>query len=77
MMVVNATVTGYRQVSGENALKSAVANNGPVSIAVHVNDSFRHYKQGVFSDPFCPKNLDQNGHNVSRMHGRKMIFLFI
>jgi hypothetical protein len=39
-----ATVTGYTRFSGENALKSAVANKGPV--------------RGVFYDEQCPKNFN-------------------
>jgi uncharacterized membrane protein len=69
-----ATDTGYKQVSGENALKSAVANVGPVSVYVHVNNNFMHHKRGVFYDPSCPKDIN---HAVSRIDVECIFFCIL
>lgn len=55
-----AHVTGYKDVASkdEDALKSAVAQQ-PVSVAIEADKrSFQLYKSGVFSSPFCGKQLD-------------------
>jgi peptide methionine sulfoxide reductase MsrA len=73
MMAATANVTGYKRFSGENLLKSTVANIGPVSVYVHVNDKFRQYKRGVFYDEKCPKNFN---HAVSRMNENIFLLYF-
>ncbi|KAF4693824.1 hypothetical protein FOZ60_009962 [Perkinsus olseni] len=45
-------VTDYARLVGDDGLVNAVAK-APVSVALYVNQNFRHYKSGVFSDPSC------------------------
>ena len=54
-----AHVTGYKDVASkdEEALKSAVAQQ-PVSVAIEADKKgFQLYKSGVFSSPFCGKQV--------------------
>jgi len=48
----------------ENALMAAVAQFGPVGVAISVNDAFANYKSGVYSDDSCPNGADQLDHAV-------------
>merc|ERR1712046_427007 len=51
-------VTGYKDISSESALLDAVANTGPVSVAIEADQSsFQLYCGGVMSGS-CGTNLD-------------------
>ncbi|XP_076082007.1 digestive cysteine proteinase 1-like isoform X2 [Mytilus galloprovincialis] len=52
---VGATVTGIKIIKkgDEEALKSAVASVGPISIAIDADRKFHLYKNGVFDEPEC------------------------
>jgi len=51
-------VTGYKDISSEADLLDAVANTGPVSVAIEADQlSFQLYSKGVLSGR-CGKNLD-------------------
>ncbi|CAG2209710.1 CTSL [Mytilus edulis] len=52
---VGATVTGIKIIKkgDEEALKSAVATVGPISIAIDADRKFHLYKNGVFDEPEC------------------------
>jgi C1A family cysteine protease len=53
-----ATLTGYKDVPGEAALKAAIAI-GPVSVAIEADKSaFQLYKGGVLDNTACGKRLD-------------------
>ncbi|XP_059159055.1 procathepsin L-like [Physella acuta] len=56
---VGANVTGYIEVryEDEDALQDAVANVGPVSVAIHVTSKFQQYSGGVFYDTDCNPDL--------------------
>lgn len=50
-----AKVTGYVSVcdsssASENNLKNAIANVGPIFVAVYVGEYFKNYKSGIMSD---------------------------
>ena len=65
-----AKTFGYNLNGDDNALKSVVANYGPVaiSIAITTNSPFWQYKSGIFSDPACPSSpLDKCS---GRNHGK-------
>jgi len=51
---------GVAQVSGwgyvaqdEVAIAQAIANNGPVAVAIYVNNNFQLYSSGIYNDPTC------------------------
>merc|ERR1711871_1895583 len=51
-------VTGYKDISSESDLLDAVANVGPVSVAIEADQmSFQLYSKGVLTGN-CGKNLD-------------------
>merc|ERR1711985_23089 len=51
-------VTGYKDISSESALLDAVANTGPVSVAIEADQmSFQLYSSGVLTGS-CGTNLD-------------------
>merc|ERR1712159_640093 len=51
-------VTGYKDISSESALLDAVANTGPVSVAIEADQmSFQLYSGGVLTGS-CGTNLD-------------------
>merc|ERR1712070_377047 len=51
-------VTGYKDISSESDLLDAVANNGPVSVAIEADQmSFQLYSGGALTGN-CGKNLD-------------------
>jgi hypothetical protein len=51
-------VTGHNNVTDETSLKDAVANVGPISIAIEADQAaFQHYASGVITDG-CGTNLD-------------------
>ncbi|XP_059159061.1 procathepsin L-like [Physella acuta] len=56
---VGANVTGYVEVKSKDelALQDALANVGPVSVAVHASAKFRMYSGGVFYDRLCSPDL--------------------
>ena len=61
----NITVTGSRNVqpNNENDLMDAVANVGPISIAVNTT-GWTFYHSGVFDDPRCSPNPATLDHGV-------------
>jgi cathepsin L len=48
----------------ENILKEAVANVGPISVAIEANDNFSNYAGGVYDDPECHSDIDVINHAV-------------
>merc|ERR1712138_363285 len=51
-------VTGYKDISSESALLDAVANTGPISVAIEADQmSFQLYSGGVLTGS-CGTNLD-------------------
>jgi len=60
---VAATFSGFQDVTGgEAGLKKAVANVGPVSVAIDASGSgFQFYKSGVFYDPTCSSQWLDHG----------------
>ncbi|XP_071526131.1 digestive cysteine proteinase 3-like [Panulirus ornatus] len=61
---VGATVTGYVDVEqgNEAALKKAVADVGPVSVAIDASRStFHFYSDGVYYDPGCSSTFLDHG----------------
>ncbi|GFT35565.1 cathepsin L [Nephila pilipes] len=64
---VGATCTGHVDIpSGdEDALKQAVANVGPVSVAIDAHhESFHDYKVGVYDEPECRNEFSDLTHAV-------------
>ncbi|XP_022381880.1 cathepsin S [Lutra lutra] len=56
-----ATCSKYTELpfGSEDALKEAVANKGPVSVAIDAkHSSFFLYKSGVYYDPSCTQNVN-------------------
>ena len=46
----------------EDDLKDAVANIGPISVAIDaMGFGFRSYKSGVYSEPFCSQDRLDHG----------------
>ena len=51
---VGAYMADFKRVTPtEDELKAAVYHHGPVSVAVHITDSFKEYTKGVFIDNGC------------------------
>jgi len=52
---VVASTSGHKSVShNEDSLEQALVQVGyPISVAIHVGNSFQHYKDGIYSDPEC------------------------
>jgi len=64
---VGAKVSGYTMVTAkdENALKDAVANNGPVAVAINAASfSFQMYSSGVYDPSNCPGDMNNLDHGV-------------
>ncbi|XP_054161288.1 procathepsin L-like [Oppia nitens] len=45
--------TPVRPAGNEEVLRLAIQDHGPAAVALHVNDAFQRYRQGIFDDP-CP-----------------------
>jgi cathepsin L len=60
---VHASFSEYKDViGGEAALKKAVANVGPVSVAIDAsNPDFQFYKEGVYYNPECSTTMLDHG----------------
>jgi len=61
------TITGYTNITSgsETALQSAVANVGPISVAIDAaHQSFLFYASGVFYEPTCGNTPDDLDHAV-------------
>ncbi|XP_031436002.1 procathepsin L-like [Clupea harengus] len=55
---VCASCRGYTKVKppgNESALQEAVANEGPVSVAIDAEQDFRFYESGVYNEPSCSR----------------------
>nr|BAN20083.1 cathepsin L [Riptortus pedestris] len=53
---IGARVSGYTEIpkDDEDALRDAVQNKGPVSVAIDASlYTFRFYRRGVYQDPLC------------------------
>ena len=64
---IGATISSYKVTpSGdEDALKAALAEVGPISIAIDASPfTFQLYKSGVFSSWFCSSNENSLNHGV-------------
>lgn len=64
---IGSTCSGFVDVSSgdEDALKEAVATNGPVSIAIDATEEkFMLYKDGIFVDDSCSNGQDALNHGV-------------
>jgi len=60
-------LTGYVNITSgdEDSLKDAVANDGPVAIAIDASQpTFTFYTGGVYSDPNCKNDIDSLDHEV-------------
>jgi hypothetical protein len=55
MKYVNLTSWSYTSnyFYDETALANAIANIGPISVAVYVTNAFQSYSSGIFSDSNC------------------------
>ena len=64
---IAATVKSYNdaQQNSESALQTAVANNGPVSVAVDAERSMQNYGGGIYSGNDCSSNCNSINHAVT------------
>jgi cathepsin L len=65
---VGATITGFTDVKSgsESALQSAVANIGPISVAIDASSlSFQFYSTGVYDDNECGNKQENLDHGVT------------
>ena len=60
---IGATFSGYKDVKGgELGLKKAVADIGPISVAIDASSSqFQFYKKGVYYDSTCSSSMLDHG----------------
>ncbi|XP_017031315.1 cathepsin L1-like [Drosophila kikkawai] len=64
---IGATVTGFRILpkGDENKLADAVANIGPISVAINASPrSFQFYSKGVYNEPACDSEKLNHGVTV-------------
>jgi len=54
---VAATIYGVQRVSGESSLREVVGNQGPATVGVCANDSWKNYAGGIFTGP-CSGQLN-------------------
>ncbi|XP_062136109.1 procathepsin L-like [Drosophila sulfurigaster albostrigata] len=57
---IGAKISGIVQIESgnEDALASAVANKGPISVCFTADSNFQHYRSGVFNDPSCSQPMN-------------------
>ncbi|XP_034104190.1 procathepsin L-like [Drosophila albomicans] len=57
---IGAQISGIVQIQSgnEDALASAVANKGPISVCINVDSNFQYYRSGVFNDPSCSQTVN-------------------
>lgn len=62
----NIKVTGYvaLPVGNETALQQALANIGPIYVAIEVTDNFQNYISGIFKDTTCRNTPNFLNHAV-------------
>ncbi|GFU00090.1 cathepsin L [Trichonephila clavipes] len=63
---VGATCTGFVDLpSGkEDALKTALATIGPISVSINADGDFRTYHSGIYDPDDCPGGYDDLDHGV-------------
>lgn len=56
---VGATVNGYKNIipKNETDLQYAIANIGPISVAIDATEALQFYSSGVFSDKKCSSDI--------------------
>ncbi|XP_070506917.1 cathepsin L-like proteinase isoform X2 [Chironomus tepperi] len=62
-LVKEAAITSYRTLSGysESAIACMLATNGPMSVAIFVNESLIQYSSGIYNDVVsCGTNISPN-----------------
>ena len=64
--MMNATVSSFVRLpqGNEARLTEAIANVGPVTIAIDVTQRFQFYKSGVFTDRTCKNGINDIKHAV-------------
>ncbi|GFS28318.1 cathepsin L [Nephila pilipes] len=63
---IAATCTGFVDLpsGNEEAVKTAVATVGPISIAINASGSFESYESGIFDPQNCIGNVESLNHGV-------------
>ncbi|GBM81370.1 Cathepsin L [Araneus ventricosus] len=63
---IGATCTGYVDIpyGDEEALKTAVATVGPISVAINAGGSFVDYESGIYSPHECDGDIKSLSHGV-------------
>ena len=72
---VGATITGYVNVgTTEAALQEAVANVGPISVAIDASQpSFQTYNSGVYYERNCLSSATDTNHGISLTYNELFI----